>query len=677
MSLDAFIGRKFKDFEVIERIGRGGMATVYRAHQNNVNRDVAFKVVQLDEEASEDQNFRVRFFQEAQLVSSLEHIHILPVYDYGIEDGVAFIAMRFLRGGSLDDVIAEGPLPLDRAVELFLQIGKALAYAHSKGVVHRDIKPTNILLDEQGNAYLADFGLAKIIESDQKMTKSGNIVGTPAYMSPEQLRGDPVDYRSDVYSLGIVFYQMLTGQQPFSHTTSDVVSVIYNNLEKQPILPVELNPTIPEVLQEIIMKAMAKSAEERYRSVSEMIVAIQRALGHSVSSQDYPRPATLPRNISAKPAHSRAFTFNGTVILLLVLVVLAAGIVLGSVLQFGLRQQRLNVQRPFTLLIDVHRKLAEVKPSEEEIAAAREALGDNGFIGLMVCNLASEYHSKQARELTDFANAYGIQTQVFDAESDAYRQLTLFEAARANGAKGFVACPLSVEVLDETWRALQSASVPLVFPEVPESYGGVIMFTKNYDMGFIPGAYAGEIIRDRFGGQARVVVLDLPDNEPVEVRAQGLIDGLLSIAPDAEIVARVRGATREWGRESIEELLAEGVEFNFIISINDAGSFGAIEALEEAGVPYDEVLITSVDAEQLARQYIRDGKYMIASLELGRRDFAQGAIDVIVKMLAGSEVPQYVELPPGQMITIENAGEAFLPVHQTVQNYSSLLVRLD
>jgi serine/threonine protein kinase len=218
--LDQLVGRQVGDFSIEERIGRGGMSVVYRAHQHSVNRDVALKVIVLNPDEDE---FRRRFAQEAKLVATLEHIHILPIYDYGIIEGdIAYLAMRLLRGGSLSQLLTEGPLTLDQTADIFTQIGRGLAYAHRRNVIHRDLKPSNIMLDDADNAYLTDFGLAKLVGENVDMTKSGNIVGTPAYMAPEQLRGDSVDHRSDIYSMGVVLYHMLTGQAPFESSDSNV-----------------------------------------------------------------------------------------------------------------------------------------------------------------------------------------------------------------------------------------------------------------------------------------------------------------------------------------------------------------------------------------------------------------------------------------------------------------------
>src|SRR5688572_22875672 len=207
MQVENLAGRQIDDFVVQERIGRGGMSVVYSAFQPSVNRQVALKIITVNAEAGEQDEFRRRFAQEAELVASLEHIHILPVYDYGIvNDEIAYIAMRLLRGGSLSSLIKDGSLPVDRVADLFTQVARGVAYAHRKGVIHRDIKPSNILLDDDNNAYVTDFGLAKLVGDTMDITRSGKIVGTPAYMAPEQLRGDVIDHRADIYSLGVVLY---------------------------------------------------------------------------------------------------------------------------------------------------------------------------------------------------------------------------------------------------------------------------------------------------------------------------------------------------------------------------------------------------------------------------------------------------------------------------------------
>jgi len=258
MMTENLVGQEIGHFVIRELIGHGGMATVYRAYQSSVNRDVALKVIELTDSSWHDPSFQRRFTKEAEVIAALEHIHILPVFDYGITDQVAYIAMRLLRGGTLREVIKDGPLSVDRAADLFRQIARGLAYAHRKGVIHRDLKPSNIMLDDAGNALLTDFGLAKLMGDPLELTKSGNIVGTPTYMSPEQLRGDPLDHRSDIYSLGVVLYYMLVGRPPFGGTGTDLVSTIYQQLEKAPPTPSEHNPLIPQPVEAVILRALQK-----------------------------------------------------------------------------------------------------------------------------------------------------------------------------------------------------------------------------------------------------------------------------------------------------------------------------------------------------------------------------------------------------------------------------------
>ena len=289
MYTDQLVGKQVDAFTVQERIGKGGMASVYRAYQPSVNRSVALKIITLDTNQGERDDFRSRFALEAQMIAALEHIHILPVYDYGIVNNeIAYIAMRLLRGGALSDLLTAGPLEMERAADIFTQVARGLNYAHSHGVIHRDLKPSNILFDESGNAYLTDFGLAKMVENSLHLTKTGNIVGTPAYMSPEQLRGDAIDFRSDIYSMGCILYHMLVGHPPFEASESNMVSVIYQHLEKEPTPPSELNPAISAEVEAVIMRALRKRPEDRYNTVDVMADQLNEALGRKLSTTSYP-----------------------------------------------------------------------------------------------------------------------------------------------------------------------------------------------------------------------------------------------------------------------------------------------------------------------------------------------------------------------------------------------------
>lgn len=215
--MDNLIGQRLGVYEITNVIGKGGMATVYRAHQTVLGRDVAVKVIQ--NMGSDPARYGARFVREARTVATLSHPHILPVYDFGQEADFSYLVMKLIEGGDLGGLIRQGPLPLDKAAKLLDQVASALDYAHQRGVVHRDIKPGNILLDDEGNAVLTDFSIAQITNDSTSLTQTGVIIGTPAYMPPEQWQGTPIDSRTDIYALGVVLFDMLAGRTPFQGET--------------------------------------------------------------------------------------------------------------------------------------------------------------------------------------------------------------------------------------------------------------------------------------------------------------------------------------------------------------------------------------------------------------------------------------------------------------------------
>ncbi|MCC7448617.1 MAG: protein kinase [Anaerolineae bacterium] len=269
------IGSKLGPYELLEEIGRGGMATVFRAYQPNVDRFVAVKVIHRS--ISMESKALERFTREARLVAKLEHPHILPVYDYNGQNDPPYIVMRYLPTGTLKDILERGKLPFHEVVFLLGQIGSALDYAHRQGVIHRDIKPSNIMVDADGNAFLTDFGIARIMEGAEGLTGSGMAIGTPGYMAPEQGLGVPIDPRADIYSLGVMAYEMLTGKVPFSAETP--MAVILKHINDPVPSATTVNPDLPFAVDRVIEKAMAKRPEERYQNASELTRALSAAVG--------------------------------------------------------------------------------------------------------------------------------------------------------------------------------------------------------------------------------------------------------------------------------------------------------------------------------------------------------------------------------------------------------------
>jgi WD40 repeat protein/DNA-binding XRE family transcriptional regulator len=281
-------GRAIRGYELGERIGTGGFGVVYRAVQPLVEREVAIKII-LPRYADHPEFIR-RFEAEAQLVARLEHPHIVPLYDYWREPGVAYLVMRLLRGGSLQAKLKDGPLSLDLVAALLEQIGAALHTAHRAGVVHRDLKPANVLLDEDGNGYLADFGIAKNLNLEDQ-TQAGAILGSPAYLSPEQILSEPVRPQADIYCLGILVYELLTGQKPFRGPTP--VEYIQQHLN-QPLPPLATyRPGLPLALDTVIGRATAKNPLERYPDVPGLLAGFRQALAPTVAITHLPYPAAM------------------------------------------------------------------------------------------------------------------------------------------------------------------------------------------------------------------------------------------------------------------------------------------------------------------------------------------------------------------------------------------------
>jgi serine/threonine-protein kinase len=264
--------RRIGRYEVIEELGKGGMATVYHAYDPRFEREVAIKV--LPREFLHERQFRARFEREAKTIAALEHSAIVPVYDFGEEDGLPYLVMRYMPGGSLVDKLAQKQFDLDEAITIIKRLAPALDHAHRKGVVHRDLKPGNILFDEYGDAYLSDFGIAKLSQATTALTGS-MIVGTPAYMSPEQaLAKYELDGRSDVYSLGVVFFVMLAGKCPYQADTPMGLALAHINDPIPDIL--DINPGLPATLKEVITSVLAKDREERFATAGDFVQVLEQ-----------------------------------------------------------------------------------------------------------------------------------------------------------------------------------------------------------------------------------------------------------------------------------------------------------------------------------------------------------------------------------------------------------------
>ena len=280
-------------YQIVRELGRGAMGVVYHAIDPNIGRPVAIKTIYFGgNRKPEDQNrSRERLFREARSAGMLSHPGIVTIYDVEQQGELAYIAMEFVDGPTLDQVLAEpNPPPQEQLFSILGQTAVALDYAHSKGIVHRDIKPANIMLAADGTSKIADFGIAKIAEAEN-LTVTGSIVGTPHYMSPEQVQGLPVDGRSDQFSLAVIAFEMLTGEKPF--TGEHLTTVVYKIVAEEPIAAHRLNSTLSVAIENVVRKALAKKPDARYRTCQEFIEALEKACSTSKGWKLMPRGAML------------------------------------------------------------------------------------------------------------------------------------------------------------------------------------------------------------------------------------------------------------------------------------------------------------------------------------------------------------------------------------------------
>jgi tRNA A-37 threonylcarbamoyl transferase component Bud32 len=278
-------GSDFGPYKVIEPIGQGGMASVYKAFHAALSRFVALKI--LPEKLAKDPDFKERFHEEAVRVANLRHNNIMAVYDYGEIDKTTYIATEFIDGGTFDQQMGQ-PLPVSYVIDILGPIASALDYAHSRGVLHRDVKPSNILVAKDGRPMLGDFGLARMMVADQNLTQAGMILGTPSYMAPEQGAGLP-EPASDIYALGIIAYQALTGRVPYQAATPMAV-VLAHQSEPLP-MPRSINPAIPPEVEEVLLKCLARNPADRYATGEKFIRALGQARQEPLPTPTGPAPA--------------------------------------------------------------------------------------------------------------------------------------------------------------------------------------------------------------------------------------------------------------------------------------------------------------------------------------------------------------------------------------------------
>jgi CheY-like chemotaxis protein/predicted Ser/Thr protein kinase len=414
LAADLRAGTVLGGYRLHELIGRGGMGVVYRAEHLHLARTVALKL--LLPELAGDASFRERFLRESRTAAALDHPNLVTVYDAGEADALLYIAMQYIDGTDLAALLAdEGALEPERALTILGQLAQALDRAHSVGIVHRDVKPGNVLIDAH-RAYLTDFGLTRSLSSERALTVDGRFVGTVAYMPPEQIEGGPLDPRSDVYALGCMLYQALTGAVPFGKDSD--VSVIYAHLQEPPPSTARAKPGLPSGLDAVIAKALAKRKEDRYETCTELMAAARAAIAAGSAG-------TAPREGAARSQRR----------------VLVAG---------GERTIRAMIR---VTLGNGSFEVLESRDGEEAIALARQVRPELVLVDSSVSDVSLP---DLCRRLRDGAGTTDLKLVAITARAEAVEDGTI----RAAGADGHLRKPFSPIQLLAAVGVLVESAVP-------------------------------------------------------------------------------------------------------------------------------------------------------------------------------------------------------------------------
>ncbi len=423
----------FGDYEILNEIARGGMSVVYRARQTSLRRIVALKMILSGELAG--QNEIARFQSEAESAANLDHPGIVPIYEIGRHNDHHYFSMAFVDGPSLSEVLREGPMESRRAAELLRKIADAVSYANDKGVIHRDLKPGNILLDSDGEPHITDFGLAKRLQADKELTTTGEVIGTPAYMPPEQARGDlsAIGPASDVYSLGSILYAMLSGRPP--HAAQSIVETLRQVIEVEAVNVRSLNPSTPKDLETICAKCLAKEPHKRYESASQLADELSRFLrGEPIHARPVSRVERSWRWAKRRPAVAA---------LSAVLLLLASALAIGGPV-IALNQTRLkrlaeeNESRAKLLAASEREAKLTVVKGQQELATAKDR-SDRALYARTVSLAMQQWQSGDLTSAEDLLASLPADQRGFEwryVDSLCHQELEMF--LDMNGVAGFV-----------------------------------------------------------------------------------------------------------------------------------------------------------------------------------------------------------------------------------------------
>ncbi len=679
MQPDSIIGQSIAGFVVQERLSFSTRSAVYRAYQPALNREVALKLTRIERRLGTDAAFQQRFEAAIEKMTDLSrrHVHVVPIYAYGVQPELLYMAMRLTDDSTLADWLAyHRPTPqtsqagvlsgifqarearrditplLDSAVAIITQVGRALGDAHRHGILHYDLHPANVLLDASGNAHLTDFGLIVHLLGDDDASSVADAPQALLYASPEQLQGEPLTARSNVYTLGMMLYEMVAGRTPDVIEAGDSAAATRRQSVMPP--PSAFNPDVPRGIENIIMKAIANDPRQRYGRVDEMVNDLNSRMGALFERLDIanmPEPS-LPVQPAApqQPDERRwlpAFSVSTMV----------AAAVIG-----GLMLLNTPIERTLTVLASRSAPAEELAPSPRLIRVAQHQLGEDGYIGYVACGTRTERDDIQEAMMQQAAGAYGLRLEISTGRGDTRLQARAAERAVEDGAAGLIHCVVGPRTVGQTLTDIAAQDVPVVVNSrapVQGFEGGVYVTNNDYALGVASGRAAGQTIQAELGGTGRVLLVDdtrlrAEDDKP-SLRAQGLRDGLLSAAPEALILDEYAAQSLTLGQQVIRQANADELRFNVVLSASDEVAYGIIRELDFAGYLPQDVAVFSIDGEAAARQLIADGQYLRASARPDYEAVVQASVNTLVLMLAGEAVPARVVPQQTTLITQQNA----------------------
>lgn len=650
----------FGRYEIRAEIGRGGMATVYQAYDPHFRREVAIKV--LPREFLHDQTFRARFSREAQIIAGLEHPAIVPVYDFGEEDGQPYLIMGLMSGGSLASHIRQGPLPLDEAVRIIDRIAPALDEAHQAGMIHRDIKPANILFDKRGKAYLSDFGIVKVTEATAQLTGSG-MIGTPAYMAPEVARAGGLTSLVDVYALGVTLFQMLTGHLPYQADTPLGVIMAHAT---QPVPNLrDFRPDLPELLQGVIEHAMAKDPMDRVPTAGALAEELEAAVqacttqqltdavteqtdqimsattsvtasppsipvlteartmpvadvpATPVEAQTVPDEPAMP--FKQRPAHGKgrpkerpekkaAFpiplaVLGGVVVVGLVVGALALSGVLGG-----------NAAPAPTQAVAASTQ-APAAPTQAPPIPTRTPSGPRkDYTDLVVCYVqrgtaGDLWATAQAASIKETARSLEIKQLIYSESPQVANQIEAIRKCIEQKADVIGLDPAETGGWEGVLAEARGAEIPVILvdrrAEVPETLYASYLGSDFVDEGHKAGTELAAQLMDR----GNVVEIAGHDGPAANDRSRGFRKALRDHPNITLVDTRPGDWSPDGGRNAMAAFLKEGISIQGVFAQNDEMALGAIQAIQTAGLkPGVDIKIVSIDGIRKAFDAIIAGK---------------------------------------------------------------------